>query len=119
MTLPVVMSAPRRGLRCASALSSYVARSGVLGIIGRTGSPRRSAWIWDFSTTESTTARSGGSRRADKVPKPPAREREELPVVGHREQHLRDHEADQLGIGQLRRTTRPAVTRTEKSSIST
>ena len=30
------------------------------GSIGNTGWERSSAWIWDFSSTHSTTARSGG-----------------------------------------------------------
>ena len=37
-------------------------RSGSPGIIGSTGADRSSAWIWDFSSTQSTSARSGGSR---------------------------------------------------------
>jgi hypothetical protein len=32
------------------------------GIIGNAGWLRASAWIWDFSSTHSTTAASGGSR---------------------------------------------------------
>jgi len=35
-------------------------RSGMPGIIGSTGWDRSSAWIWLFSSTHSTTARSGG-----------------------------------------------------------
>ena len=40
--------------------SSWVRRSGMPGIIGSTGWERSSAWIWDFSSTHSTKARSGG-----------------------------------------------------------
>src|SRR4029453_13827984 len=32
------------------------------GIIGSTGWDRSSAWIWDFSSTDSTSARAGGAR---------------------------------------------------------
>ena len=39
-----------------------LARAGVPGSIGNTGAVRLSAWIWVFSSTQSTTARSGGSR---------------------------------------------------------
>jgi glyoxylate carboligase len=39
-----------------------VARSGVPGSIGKIGAVRSRAWIWDFSSTQSTTARSGGLR---------------------------------------------------------
>ena len=35
---------------------------GVPGSIGRIGAVRSSAWIWHFSSTHSTTARSGGLR---------------------------------------------------------
>ena len=35
---------------------------GIPGIIGNTGADRSSAWIWDFSSTQSTSAFSGGSR---------------------------------------------------------
>ena len=37
-------------------------RSGSPGIIGSTGADRSRAWIWDFSSTQSTSAFSGGSR---------------------------------------------------------
>ena len=37
-------------------------RSGVPGTSGSTGEVRSSAWIWDFSSTHSTTAASGGLR---------------------------------------------------------
>src|SRR5947209_9838098 len=36
--------------------------SGIPGRIGSIGAVRSSAWIWDFSSTESTTALSGGFR---------------------------------------------------------
>jgi hypothetical protein len=39
-----------------------VRRSGMPGIIGSTGWERSSAWICDFSSTDSTTAPSGGSK---------------------------------------------------------
>jgi hypothetical protein len=48
------------------------------------------------------------------VPQPPARQGEELAIVGHPEQHLRDRQGDQLGVAELRRAPWPAVTRTEK-----
>ena len=35
---------------------------GTPGINGKTGAERSSAWIWDFSSTQSTTAASGGLR---------------------------------------------------------
>src|ERR1035441_7449519 len=38
---------------------SWVRRPGMPGIIGSTGWDRSRAWIWDFSSTHSTTARSG------------------------------------------------------------
>ena len=37
-------------------------RSGMPGSIGRTGWDRSSACTWDFSSTHSTSARSGGSK---------------------------------------------------------
>jgi hypothetical protein len=48
------------------------------------------------------------------MPEPPARQREELAVVGDREQHLRDREADQLRVGELRRAPRTAMARSEE-----
>jgi hypothetical protein len=44
----------------AVALVVVVRRSGVPGSIASTGWERSSAWIWDFSSTHNTTARSGG-----------------------------------------------------------
>jgi hypothetical protein len=48
------------------------------------------------------------------VPQPPTREREKLPVVGHAQQHLGDRQRDQFAVGELRRPSRPAMTRTEE-----
>ena len=42
----------------------------------------------------------------EQVRKPPARQREELPIIGDREEHLRDRERDELGVGDLRGMTR-------------
>jgi hypothetical protein len=41
------------------------------------------------------------------VPQSPAREREELPVVGNTEEHLRHGQRDELGVSDLRRTPWP------------
>jgi hypothetical protein len=38
------------------------------------------------------------------MPKPPPRERQELAVVGDRQEHLRDCQRDELGVGNARRT---------------
>jgi hypothetical protein len=48
------------------------------------------------------------------MPQPMAGEREKLAVVGHREQHLRNRERDQLRVGELRWTPRTAMTRPEE-----
>jgi hypothetical protein len=52
------------GEQAGSAVSDVVGVrfSGMPGIIGNAGWLRASAWIWDFSSTHSTTAASGGSR---------------------------------------------------------
>jgi hypothetical protein len=42
-----------------------------------------------------------------RTPKPPAREREKLEVVGDTQQPPRDPEPDELAVGELRRTPRP------------
>jgi hypothetical protein len=41
----------------------------------------------------------------EQVAQPPPRQRQELTIVGHAQQDLRDRERDQLAIGQLRRTS--------------
>jgi hypothetical protein len=48
------------------------------------------------------------------MPQPPAGQREELAVVWHPEQHLRDGERDQLAVAELRRASRSARTPTEE-----
>ena len=50
----------------------------------------------------------------EQVPQPPTSEREELAIVGHAQQHLGDRQRDQLGIAELRWTTRAAMTRAEE-----
>ena len=55
----------QRGVEAGGAVSACSRGSraaGVPGSIGRIGAVRSSAWIWDFSSTHSTTARSGGLR---------------------------------------------------------
>jgi len=47
------------------------------------------------------------------MPQAPAREREELAVVGHRHEHLRDGQRDEFGIGDLLRTARSLPCRQE------
>jgi hypothetical protein len=43
------------------------------------------------------------------VPKPPPRQGEELAVVGDRQEHLRDGQGDELGVGDARGMPRPAA----------
>jgi hypothetical protein len=45
----------------------------------------------------------------EQVPQAPARQGEELAVVGNRQEHLGDRQRDELGVGDPRRPTRTAA----------
>jgi len=62
VTLPVATSSAARRLVVPLRLTSWVWRSTWPGFIGSIGAVRSSAWIWVFSSRESTIARSGGAR---------------------------------------------------------
>jgi len=62
VTCPVSTSSAANRLRVPLRLQSWVSRSTCPGFIGSIGWVRSSAWIWVFSSTLSTIARSGGAR---------------------------------------------------------
>lgn len=62
MTLPVATSRAAKRVVVPARTWSWLRRSGTPGIIGRTGWDRSRAWICDFSSTQRTSAFSGGSR---------------------------------------------------------
>ena len=62
MTSPLLTSSAAKSEVVPWRVSSCVRRSGCPGRIGSSGCVRSRAWIWDFSSTHSTNARSGGSR---------------------------------------------------------
>ena len=61
-TLPVATSNAANRVVVPCRTSSWVRRSGLPGPSGRLGVVRERAWIWAFSSTQTTMARSGGSR---------------------------------------------------------
>src|SRR3954447_24813902 len=62
MTKPEATSSAAKRDVAPCRTQEWVRRSGIPGIIGKTGCSRSSAWIWLFSSTLSTSARLGGER---------------------------------------------------------
>jgi len=63
MTRPDLTSSAAKSVVVPWRLSSWVIVAARPFFSGSPGWVRSGAWIWDFSSTHSTTARSGGSRQ--------------------------------------------------------